>query len=147
MTFRATNILPSIGLENAKLFVVRLKRQAELKVASLATGANSDEILGIVDSLIEAKNQLNAVKAITGIGQYAKDQENDQNYDVGAEFNALLATIDAAAAEIITTFPTDGSGFLLSHTLDASGRSPRTFPAGAVSGIKDKLQFIVDAIA
>ena len=95
MAFRATSIIPEKALDDAKVLASRIKRAAELRSISIAGGANSDVVLGILDTLRESSVALNVVKAVPGIAQYAKDQESDQTYDIVAEFTALLAVIEA----------------------------------------------------
>jgi hypothetical protein len=136
MAFRATNSVPEGGLNNAKRLAVSIKNTAITRAAFYASGADSDNILALADEMRRYSIALTAIKSIPGIGQYARDQEGDANYDIVAEFNALIAGVDAVVSQIVSTFPVDSSGFLLSHTIAGDGqRSARNFPSAALSGL------------
>ncbi len=144
MAFRATNILPERGYERAKQTATGLRRFCNNLSSELAAGGNSKQILGVVDSLVSFKDNLNDVKSIPGMAAYAQEQENDGAYDVIAEFTALLSLIDAAILEVVNTFPTNGSGFLLAETINPNGtREPRIFTGAQLSGIRT----VLDAVA
>lgn len=147
MAFRASNILPDKGLDRAKSIANTLKGVAQRYATQFSSGGDTDDIFQVTDALRQAKIGLNAVRGISGISAHAIEQENDASYDVVVEFNALVATIDGAVAEIVATFPVDGSGFLLGHTMDADGqRVPRVFSSGALSGLVVELNAVIAAI-
>ena len=140
MAFRATNILPETGYDQAKKVATQVKRFSQNRSADLATGGNSDQILGTADTMLIYKGQLTDLATIPGIGDYAKDQENDPAYDVTAEFTAMLALIDAVIAAVTAGFPVDGSDFLLAYTFNPDGsQAPRSFAAPATVTIRAAL--------
>lgn len=148
MAFKATNIVPVRAYDRAKQTATGLRRFAQSLSTKLASGGDSEQILSVVDSLVSFKNNLNASAGVAGIVPYAKDQEDDQTYDIVTEFTALIALIDLAVTEVVTTIPTDGSGFLLIQTITASGtRVPRTFTAPQLAGIRTRLDNIVAGIS
>lgn len=148
MAFRATNIIPEQGFGRAKSLCERLKRFCDSRSSEYASGANSERILTAMDTLINFRTELNVVKSTPRIAQYAKDQEGDQNYDVAAEFIAVIALLDIAIASIITAFPRDGNDYLLAETMDANGvRAPRNFTSGALSGIRTDLDAVAAGIS
>ena len=143
MAFRATNILPEKGYDQAKKIATSLKRFSANRSADLVGGGDSDNVLGTVDTMILYKTQLNAVATIPGIGDYAKEQENDPTYDVAAEFIALLALVDAVITEVVSTFPVDGSGFLLAYTISPDGTQiPRTFNVAQMVDLRAALDAV-----
>ncbi len=143
MSFRATNILPQKGYDQAKKIATNLKRFANKRSADLAGGGDSDQVLGTVDSMILFRQQLNEVATIPGIGEYAQAQENDPAYDVAAEFVALLSLIDAVITEVVSTFPIDGSGFLLAYTMNPDGTQvARTFSIAQMLNLRAALDAV-----
>ena len=148
MAFRASNIVPEKGLERAKTQANYLRRKAGEKVSQFSSGANADDILALASNLRSVRNDLASLTSISGLAEYAREQENDSSYDIVAEFNALLALVDDVITEIVTTFPVDSSGYLLSHTIDTTGqRTSRTFSAAAISGVVSNLNALVAGIA
>lgn len=148
MAFRATNILPETGYDQAKKIATSLKKFSANRSAALVGGGDSNNVLGTVDTMILYKAQLNEVATIPGIGDYAKSQENDPAYDVAAEFVALLLLIDAVITEVVTTFPVDGSGFLLAYTQSPDGTLvPRTFSVPQMVGLRTALDAVVAGVS
>ena len=148
MAFRATNILPQKGYDQAKKIATQLKNFSTKRSADLVGGGSSDTVLGTVDTMRLFNEQLNAVASIPGIGDYAKAQEDDPTYDVAAEFIALLALIDAVITEVVSTFPVDGSGFLLAYTISPDGTQiPRTFNVAAVADLRTALDAVVAGVS
>ena len=148
MAFRATNILPQKGYDQAKKIATQLKNFSTKRSADLVGGGSSDTVLGTVDTMRLFNEQLNAEASIPGIGDYAKAQEDDPTYDVAAEFIALLALIDAVITEVVSTFPVDGSGFLLAYTISPDGTQiPRTFNVAAVADLRTALDAVVAGVS
>lgn len=148
MAFKASNELPVRGYTRAKQQANSLKSHSDSKAAEFASSQNSNAILGELAYLRGIIVDFNNIKAIVGIAQYAKDQEEDQAYDVVAEFNAMIAATEAVITQITTSFPKDGSGFLLSHTLNGSGvLVPRVFTSGQLTGTVTAFNTLSAAIA
>ena len=148
MTFRATNIVPVDAYELARQNAAGVRRFSQNLSTQLAAGGNSEEVLAVVDSLVSFKNNLNESVGVPGIVAYAQDQEDDPAYDVAAEFIALIALIDLAITEVVTTIPKDGGGFLLIQTINADGtRVPRDFTGAQLTGITTRLDNIVAGIS
>lgn len=147
MAFRATNNLPAVNYDEAKSLARQLKNYASSRATLFGSGGNSDQIFATLDALKQFRDRLDAIRSTPGIAQYARDQEDDQTYDVVAEFVAMVAAVDAAIAQIVTTFPADGSGFLLAQTLSADGsRSARSFSAAGLATFVTLLTAIDTAI-
>ena len=147
MAFRASSLIPETALKTAKGRALAIKVFAVAKSTELVTATKSVDILGIADSIANFVSELNTIKSTPGLAEYAKDQENDQSYDVVAEFNALVASLDAVISTVKSTFPVDSGGFLLSETFNADGtRTPRTFTASQVATIKADLDTVVASI-
>lgn len=121
MSFKATNVLPESGYRNAKILAVNVKGYCVNASLSLQTDTNADQVIVIFHDCRRFKADFDSIKLIPGIAQYAKDQEQDQGYDVTAEFVALISAIEAVMAEIKNTFPVDADGYLLEKKLNAQG--------------------------
>ena len=61
------------------------------------------------------------IAAVPGILDYAIIQEDDDTYDLAAEFGVLIAAIVAAYSYLYTTIPRDPNGYVLTHTLSVEG--------------------------
>lgn len=117
---------------------------------STRTAAGPVTIKDIVDDMLSqlviASNELNNLPA--GIVAYAQAQENDDQYDVGAEGAAALSTIEDVQDWIIENLPKDGSGFLLERSLGADGGvTLRTVSSAQTAGLRTQLAAVVSAIA
>lgn len=86
--------------------------------------------------------------ATPGLTQYARDQENDQAYDVVAEYNAMNTAMVNARDSLISMFPTQGgSGYLLYQTMDAQGRiTTRSFTSAQLVGAVTLLTSVIGTI-
>jgi len=147
MGFKASNILPSKAYDDAKRIAVQVQSFASNRATSWAGGADASQILSAADNLKSFRDRLNDVKSTPGIAAYARDQEDDQAYDVAAEFSALLAAVDAAITQIVNDMPKDGSGYILVYQINADGSlAPRSFGAGGLSSVIAALNAIVAAV-
>ncbi len=122
MALLASNQLPENGYRAAKETALRIKNYLQGRVIQFSSPTNADVVISTYRDILRWKAVLDATKAIPGIVQYAKDQENDQNYDVVAEFTALLSSITAFADLIESIYPVDGAGYLLDRKLNGSIR-------------------------
>ena len=147
MAFRASNLLPEKGYAEARQIAVNIKRSSNDYIAKLAGGTDADSILSALWFFVRNSNRLNELATIPGIGDYAKEQENDPTYDVAAEFTALVALIDDAEAWIRTALPVDGDDYLLIYELNTNSLIARGFTAGQVAPLVTKLQAISDQIS
>jgi len=147
MAFRATNVLPAEGLRDAKGLAVNLDNYAASLSVSFARGENSERILNALSTLISYRQRFASIAATPNLAQYAKAQENDPAYDIGAEFTAMIATLDTVITTIQAAFPKDANGFLLAETLNAAGeRVPRKFTGAQLAGIVADLDAVVAGI-
>lgn len=107
----------------ANLYATRLKQQVTgLRNASAAGDTVRRDYFLMLSQLREAITVWNATKAITGIGQYAKDQFSDQSLDIAAEFNAMVAAAGDLADWIFNNLPTDaGTGGAIERVVASNG--------------------------
>lgn len=143
MAFRATNLIPATEYSEAKRICIQLKTYSQGRSALFAAGTDSSVIIATADNMKSFRDRLNDFKSVPGILQYAKDQEDDQTYDIAAEFNAVIAACDAVITEIVSTLPKDASDWLLVRRINADGSlAYRDFSAAALSTLKS----LVDAV-
>ena len=148
MAFKASSYVPADAYEQAKRTMVALKRQCDGAVSRWnADGASADEVLSAIAQLRQLDVTLSNLSGTSGLAAYAQDQESDPAYDVVAEFVTVRNLIDSALTTLVGNFPKDGSGYLLSHTFDASNiRVPRHFTASNLANAITALQAISDSI-
>jgi hypothetical protein len=146
MAFRASNLLPQKGYDEARQIAGNIKRVVDENIAGIASGTTSSVILDTLWFFVKNSNRLVTLSTIPGIADYAIEQENDPAYDVAVEFAALLAVIDDAEAWIRAALPVDGDDYLLINTLGETALVPRAFTSQQVAGLIVKLQAISDQI-
>ena len=149
MTFRASNQIPANAYDNAKNEALRVKNYCQLAVSKLQNSVTSSQIIKLVGGLSVFIERLSRIKSIAGITAYAKEQEVDQNYDVVAEFNSLVALIEDSRDWVVDNFPKDANGYLLSEKWDnkSSGVTERTFNTAATADFVTKLKAVVDQVS
>ncbi|KKM76782.1 hypothetical protein LCGC14_1376700 [marine sediment metagenome] len=147
MPFRATNVIPSAEYERAKQAAVQVRRLAQNRSSTFASGATSAEVLAVADNLSSMKATLESIRGVPGIGVYANAQEDDDTYDVAAAFNAMLAAIDSVIAEIVSALPKDQSDWLLINKINEDGSlSARSFTGAALTNLRTTLDVLVASI-
>lgn len=139
--FKASSIVPAKGYEIAKAEAWKVKQYSQGMVTQLSSDVSAQLIISILNNLSSYKTRLENVRSIPGIAQYARDQENDQNYDVVAEFLSLLALIDAAIAEIQST----NTNVLISGW-SLTGIQWNTFTSAQTANLALALQAIANAV-
>lgn len=150
MAFKASDQIPANGYARAKSVAVRLKTRFTSELSKMVSGGYSaDAVVALRDDAINADAELAAVASVPGIVAYAKDQEDDQNYNVSTEFTALRAAVQLVKTGVETLFPTS-SGYLLKDQFPTgSGLTPRTFTAaqlGANTTPKTGLALLVENV-
>ena len=136
----------SLTLERIDNLATQTKNFATRRQQQMAAGnVGSSLIFDVHINMKRAAADLTAAASVSGIVQYAKDQKNDQNLDVVAEFNAMITAINAVVTAIESTFP-DSGGFLLAQTWGTNGPEDRQFAPASTAGIRTQLQGVIDAI-
>lgn len=104
--------------------------------------------VAVIQHLGQVVITMNALAATPGLAQYAKDQVNDQTYDVVAEFNTMRDAMVAARDNLIGMFPKDGSNFILYQTFNADGSiAIRNFTAAQVAPAVALIDVVIASIA
>lgn len=148
MAFRASNLIPENSFNRARSVALNLRQYCQNKSDLIAaSGMNGDDLLGILATLKQASADFANLKSTPGIAQYAKDQEDDQVYDVATEFNALESSVNAAVTNLATSFPVDGNGYLLLLKLSGSDNDWRMFTPAQLSALKADLDAIISSVS
>lgn len=149
MAFLASNLIPQSAYQQAKQTALNLRTLAVEAITLTAAGSDAERLLGLLVRLRATQSALTQLATTPGIAAYAQEQEGDAQYDVAAEFTAMLATLDDTADWIAAAMPKDGSGYLLLWTLDVDtgNRVPRTFTGTQLATLGTKLQSIVNAVS
>jgi hypothetical protein len=147
MAYRASSVLPAKELPKLNDQIFTLGYRLVQYIAEAASGDINYEYIHILYSDISGVSaSIDRVKVIPGILQYAKDQENDQAYDVVAEFTALETALDNTKTWLENGVP-------LSVTLRPIGqwstnaKISNTFTPAQTTQLRTRLQSIVDLIA
>lgn len=147
MAFRASNILPQRGYNQARAIALDLKSYCASKAADIqANGDDTGDLLGILAKLTQASADFNEIAAIPGIAEYAISQEDDPLYDVVAEFQALVAVIGIAVAALAAAFPRDVDGKLLIATMPTDSIVYDVYGPAALAFLVSDLTDIDNAI-
>ncbi len=129
-----------------------------IRVKQFATGARNALIAGAVsaNAVIQIMTNLkssievwDSVSALSGIAQFAKDQEDDQTYDVVAEFLAMRTEAVAAVNWVFNNFPKDTTSpnYILKDILAPDGSiSVRQFTPAQTTGLQTALTDLIAAI-
>lgn len=139
MTFKASNKELSVAYHLLKEKILNIQQVADQAANRMTGTVTGDEILSLGVSLERLDSQVTALQQTSGIAKYAKDQENDQTYDVVAEYQAVQTALDAVQNEIRTTFPVDGNGYLLNRKFNSANSiqtTSRNFAPAATTDIK-----------
>ena len=147
MAFRASNIIPATQYDKAKATVIQIKRLVVDRSATFTSGATASEVFSLIDNLSALAKRLDQVKQTPGIAAYATIQEDDATYDVVAEFNTMIAAVDAVITDVVAVLPKDSNGWLLVNKINPDGSLvPRNFTGAQLANIRALLDAVAAAI-
>ena len=127
--------------------MIRLKAFAvSINNQMAAVNVDADYVINIRQRCLRDKATLQSLASTPGLVQYAKDQKNDQAYDIGAAYTSVVTAIDNLAAGIVSAFPKDGSNYLLERQFSATGVTIREFTPAQTSGLRTLVSAISAAI-
>ena len=96
-----------------------IKTIATEGVALFSTDTESKYVFNI-KSLRPKYGILVQYENVTGLDQYAKDQQQDQLYDIAAEITALKTALVAVSDWLSINYPVDVNGYLLDRKFNFS---------------------------
>ena len=101
---------------------IRIKSYATSAAATLAVGNVSANLIQAI--MLQMKSSIevwDAASGLSGMQQWARDQEDDQAYDVVAEFLTMRNSAISVRDWVINNFPTSAGGFIEKDTYEADG--------------------------
>ena len=118
--------------------IMRFMRQIRIDLTAArnrfaADGSGYRGLRGLFLNIERNLSELNILKSTQRLGQYAKDRQGDQGYDIVAEFNTMLTAYEAVQDSILTglTAIEDGGGWYANEKLvKGVGRVDRSFTSG-----------------
>lgn len=96
---------PARGYEGYINDMRNLYERTNDEIAKYASTTNSREVLRFQEVMIAKRDFFNTVAALSGIVQYARDQRDDQGYDIVVEHNATMTNLEAAIDFVANNFP------------------------------------------
>lgn len=140
-------MLPDEALTRAKKLSIQIKTYVQQRRTQFTSDTNADVVLAVFHDLRRFRDDLAQIKTVDGIAEHARTQENDASYDVVAEFNALASAVESLMNLIQTTFPVDGSGYLLEKQWAGDGTYTfRQFTANQLSATRAAMDTVIAAI-
>lgn len=139
---------PALALHQIQSAAEWIKTNAgALRDESALGNIRADRLMKFPGLLYSYRQQIAEAATTPGIGQYAKDQFNNQAFDIVAEYNAMVSAIDNTIAWITTNFPNSG-GDLRVYTFDANGNlvSKEWTPA-QTAGLRAQIDALVSTIS
>lgn len=149
MAFPSTNVvLLRDALDVVRQAAYAIKEGAQrLRALSLGSSTGASSILEFALLLAEQRALLDSHAATPGLGAYAQQQINDDEFDIVAAYSAMVAQIDATVTWIVSNFPKDANGYLLERQLASDGRTvERTFNSAALAGLRAQLDALIATI-
>ncbi len=148
MAFPASNQNLDNAYRAIKEAALQVKTQSQtMRTAAAGPGLSADRIVFYAQFLNTTKARMATLASTPGLPAYAQTQENNGALDIAAEYNAMVAQINATMAWIGANFPEDASGYKLAFTLDANGvLTWRTFTAGSLSTFVTVLDALIATI-
>lgn len=107
---------------------------------------SSGAILDLYSRLRTDVVTMASLAATPGLGNYARNEKNDANYDHVAEYNATVNLINNVTIWIGQNFPKDAGNFLLAETLGADSPVERQFSTASLVDLRTRLSAVIDFI-
>lgn len=147
MAFEASSQIPTYAYERARALANRMKNFLTTQRNIFVQSGDMDQIIEVLKKLNEYNTDFSDFSSVPGIAQYAKDQQDDQAYNVVGEFNAMVTAVVSARDWIVVNMPDDGT-YLLGHTIELDGSvTPRPFTSGQLSGLVTELDAVIATVA
>lgn len=148
MAFRATNVIPQLAYQQVRNLARNVKSNCAAFVSQMAdSGANYTLLRDIYVFLKSADAQFDALAATPGLALHAQQQEDDETYDVVAEFVSMQATIDAVLGWMDANVPTSVTATAPNAWTQSGPLIATTFTPAQTAPLRTLLQSTADSIA
>jgi hypothetical protein len=136
---------PASAWAGARATAGRMKVTAQQFVA--AGSVTRKAVLDYANSLADSLAAFDGFTAIPGIGVFAKEQTNNQNFDIAAEYSAMRTQLIATQDWIVSNFPAT-TGELRVYTFDVNKRyADVLLTAPQLSSFKTQLNSLIATVA
>ena len=143
MAFRASNQIQADGYSEAKRLANELKAYCQQVHDASAAGPISGNVaIQLHERLIADRARFLAIRDVPGIAAYVQAQEDDDTYDVAAEFDAMVAAVESARDWLIANVNVTNW-----VTFGTSGVATKTFSAAATAGLRTELAALMATIS
>ena len=130
-------------IESANIHAFATSRRDAL----IAVNQKGDAIELIMTRCRDAVIKWDEASSLPGMVQWARDQEDDQSYDVVAEFLAMRTAAVAVSQWVFDNFPKGAGGYLeKDFYLPNFTINGRNFTPAQTVDLQDLLQVLIDAI-
>jgi len=146
MTFPASSASLTSTWQEMQQLASRIKSSANGVLTDLDNQVNSKYMLDLHRRMIGAKLKLSAFMATPGLAQHAKDQLDNQAFDLGAACAQIISAIDGIQSFIQDFFPKTAEGYLLERKFSSTGFTDRTFQPAELADLKPLVQALIDSI-
>jgi hypothetical protein len=148
MAFKATALSTSDAFGRLRSQAASTKGFLQTHRAMMvAPTCDAQAALEVIRHLGHVGGLMSSWASTPGLAAYARAQVDDPNYDVVAEFNAMLSAINSAKTTLINMFPKDGSGYILYQKIQANGSlENRTFTAVQLVGAVAEIDAVIATI-
>lgn len=148
MAFPATSQALARAYAGIKAMALDIRNQSvALRDRSAAGSTSAEVIVTFVRSMARIRTDLSGLTATPGLGAYAQEQEGNPALNIVAEYNAMIAQLDATTAWVAANIPSDGT-YNLIVTIGPSGLIDwRMFDAAATAGLRSALNQLIAAIS
>lgn len=148
MAFPASTTILAVVMDQISRTMGQVRSEAlQIKNASVAGPIGANNVVAYVGQLADHRDLMSSLSSTPGLAEYAREQFNSPGLDIGAEFTATLAQIDATRTWIVSNFPKAGTGELLEKKLDANGRVVlNTFSTASLTTFRAQLDALIATI-
>lgn len=148
MVFPSAQLLLSEGLRDSQHIAIQLKVYAIKTNTVMAAGSvSANVVLNVMSNMKDAIIKWNTVRQLPGMAQYAKDQFNNQNIDIVAEFTTMREAAIEVRDWVIATFPKSAGGFIERVTLESDGSiTTRSFTPIVTAPLRTRLDVLIATI-
>lgn len=107
------------------------------KTKAIAGTLDGEELYNLFEELRGIHTQMNTLSKTSGLAGFAKEQFNDQNLNIVAEFNTMNTALDAIIVKLISFIPKDADGYVAVKKIEADRTTTsRPYTSKQVSEIR-----------
>ena len=114
------------AFDRANDLILQIGQRAQTDAVALNSAITTRTLIGAYERYVATDAELNVLRVIPGLGQRAKDEFNDQNFNVGPEFTAIRNNITS----VISAF----------EALNATGVVTATYSPTQTASLKTALE-------